>query len=67
MRRGRLPQVQELHPDASERYSCVLRPRRLIRRRGHKQGMAATVIGRMGVSRHHGPLRQKPGVDDWLA
>ena len=27
LRRGRLPQLQELHPDAGERHSCPLRPR----------------------------------------
>ena len=26
LRRGRLPQLQELHPDAGERHSCPLRP-----------------------------------------
>ena len=67
LRRGRLPQLQELHPDAGERHSYPLRHRRLVRRRGHEQGMAATVIGRMGVARHHGSLRQKPGVVHRLA
>ena len=37
LRPGRLPQLQELHPGAS-------RHRRLVRRRGHEQGMAATVF-----------------------
>ena len=63
----RLPQLQELHPDAGERHSCPLRHRRLVRRLGHEQGMAAPVFGRIGGSRTHGPLRHKPGVDDWLA
>ena len=67
LRRCRLRQLQELHPGASERHSCPLRPRRLVRRRRHEQGMATTVFGRMGRSRRHGRLRQKPGVDDWLA
>ena len=67
LRRGRLPQLQELQPGASERHSCPLRPRWLVRRRGHEQGMATPVFGRLGISRSHGPLRQKPGVDDWLA
>ena len=35
-----------------------LRLRRLVRRRRHEQDMAATVFGRMGSSRSHGPLRQ---------
>ena len=65
LRRGRLPQLQELHPGASERHSCPLRHRRLVRRLGHEQGMAAPVIGRMGGSRSHGPLRQEQGVDNW--
>ena len=56
LRRGRLPQLQELHPRASERHSCPLRHRRLVRRLGHEQCMAAPVIGRMGGSRSHGPL-----------
>ena len=41
LRPGSLPQLQELHPDASERHSCPVRPRRLVRRRRHEQGMAA--------------------------
>ena len=36
LRRGRLPQLQELHPGASERHSCPLRPRRHLRRLGHE-------------------------------
>ena len=67
LRRGRLPQLQELHPGASERHSCPLRHRRLVRRLGHEQSMAAPTYGLMGGSRTHGSLRQKPGVDDWLA
>ena len=64
LRRGRLPQLQELHPDAGERHSGPLRPRRHLRRLGHEQSMAAPVFGRMGGSRsHHGPLRQKQSVD----
>ena len=63
LRRGRLPQLQELHPDAGERHSCPLRPRRLVRRLGHEQGMAATVIGRMGGSRSHGPLRREQSLE----
>ena len=65
MRRGQ--QVQELHPGASARHSCSLRPRRLVRRLGLKQGMAAPVFGRKGGSRTHGPRRHKPGVDVWVA
>ena len=45
LRRGRLPQFQELHPGASERHSCPLRLRRLVRRRRHEQGMATAVFG----------------------
>ena len=56
---GRLPQLQELHPGASERHSCPLRHRRLVRRLGNEQGMAAPVIGSMGGSRTHGPLRRE--------
>ena len=67
LRRGRLLQLQELHPSASERHSCPLHLRRLIRRRVLEQGMATTVFGRMGVTRHHGPQLQKPDVDDWSA
>ena len=67
LRRGRLPKLQELHPSASERYSCPLRHRRLVRRRGHDWSMATTVFGRMGSSRSHGPLRQRPGVVRRLA
>ena len=44
LRRGRLPLLQELHPGAGERHSCPLRHRRLVRRLGHEQGMATTVI-----------------------
>ena len=40
-RPGRLPQLRELHPGASERNSCPLRPQRHLRRRGHEQNMAA--------------------------
>ena len=46
LRRGRLPQLSELHPDASERHSCPLRPRWHLRRVGHEQSMAAPVFGR---------------------
>ena len=38
LRRGRLPQLQELHPDACECRSYPLRPRRVVRRLGHEQG-----------------------------
>ena len=49
-------------------HSCPLRHRRLVRRRRRDdQGKATTVFGRMGSSRSHEPLRQKPGVDGWLA
>ena len=37
LRRGRFPQLQELHPDARERHSCPLRPRWHLRRLGHEQ------------------------------
>ena len=37
LRRGRLPQLQELHPDAGERHACPLRHRRLIRRPGFEK------------------------------
>ena len=67
LRRGRLPQLQERHPDAGERHSCPLRPRWLLRRLGHEQGMAAPVFGRMGSSRSHGPLRREQGLDNWVA
>ena len=49
LRRGRLPQLQELHPDAREHKSCLLRHRQLVRRRRDEQGMVATVIDWMGV------------------
>ena len=65
LRRGRLPQLQELHSDAG--HSCPLRPWRHLRRLGHEPSMAAPVFGWMGSSRSHGPLREEPGVDDWLA
>ena len=67
LRRGRLPQRQELHTGASERHSCPLRHRRLIRRLGNEQGMAAPVFGRMGISCSHGLVREEPGVDNWMA
>ena len=67
LRRGRLPQLQELHPGAGERHACPLRPRWLLRRPGHEQSMAAPIFGRVGISRSHGPLREEPGVVDWLA
>ena len=43
LRRGRLPQRQELHPDAGDHDTGPLRHRRIVRRRGHEQGMATTV------------------------
>ena len=61
LRRGRLPQLQELHPGAGECHSCPLRPRWHLRRPGHEQGMAAPVFGRMGISRSRGPLRREHG------
>ena len=62
-----LPQLQELHPDASERHSCPRRSRWLLRWPGHEQSMAAPVFGRMGSPRSEGPLGRQPGVVDWLA
>ena len=41
---NRLPQLQELHPGASEHHSCPLRHRRLVRRHRDEQGTATTVI-----------------------
>ena len=41
LRSGRLPKLQELHPGASERHSCLLCHRRLVRRLGQEQGMVA--------------------------
>ena len=41
LRRGRLPWLQELQPGASERHSCPLRPRWLLRRFDIEQSMAA--------------------------
>ena len=38
-------------PDAGDHDTGPLRQRRLVRRRGHEQGMAAPVFGRMGSSR----------------
>ena len=67
LRRGRLPQLQELHPDAGERHSCPLRPRWLLRRLVHEQSMEAPVFGRLCSSRSHGPLRREQGVDNWMA
>ena len=68
LRRGRLPQLSRAASrQASERHSCPLRPRRLVRRLGHEQSLATTVIGRLGGSRSHGPLQHEQGVDDWLA
>ena len=60
LRRGRLPQLQELHPDAGERHPCPLRLRWHLR-------MLAPVFGRLGSSRSHGPLRREQGVDNWMA
>ena len=45
MRLGHIPQLLELHQDASEGHSCPLRHRRLIRRHHDEQDMATTVIG----------------------
>ena len=67
LRRGRLPQLQELHPDAGERHSCLLRPRWLLLKLGHERSMAAPVFGRMGSSRSHGSLRREQGLDNWVA
>ena len=67
LRRGRLLQHQKVHPDAGERHTCPLRHRRLVRRRGHGQSVAAPVFGRMGSSFSHGPLRYRPCVLHWLA
>ena len=50
LRRGRLPQLQELHPGAGERHSCPHRPRWVLRRLGHEESMAAPVFGRLGGS-----------------
>ena len=59
MRHGSLQQFQEQHPDGSEHDAGPLRPRWLVQRRPHEQGMAASVFGRMSSSPSHGPLRQK--------
>ena len=59
LRRGRLPQLQELHPGAGEHHACPLRPRWLLRRLGHEQGMAAPVFGRLGISRSRGPSARR--------
>ena len=67
LRRCRLPQLQELHPDAGERHACPLRHRRLLPRPGHEQSMAAPVFGRVGISCSHGLVREEPGVDNWMA
>ena len=56
-RRGRLLQLQELHPAASERHSCPLRFRRLVRPHRDEKGMATT------VSRNHGPLGRERGLE----
>ena len=61
LRRGRLPQLQVLHPGAGERHACPLRHRRLLRRPGHEQSMAAPVFGQVGILRSHGPLRREQG------
>ena len=45
LRLGRIPQLQELRPDANERHCCQLRHRRLIRRHRDEPGMATTAIG----------------------
>ena len=44
LRRGRLPHLQELHPDARKHKSCLLRHRQLVRRRRDEHGMVATII-----------------------
>ena len=67
LRRGRLPQLQELHPDTGERHPCPLRPRWHLRRLGHEQSMAAPVFGRLCSSRCHGPLRREPGLEHGMA
>ena len=50
-----------------KRPSRPLRHRRLVRWLGHEQGMAATVIGRVGGSRSHGPLRLQQGLEHGMA
>ena len=67
LRRGRLPQLQELHPDPGGHDAGPLFLRRWIRRRGHEQSMAAPVFDGMGISRSHGPVREEPGVDNPVA
>ena len=47
LRRGRLPQLQELQSGAGVRHSCPLCPRWLLRRLDIEQGMAAPVFGRI--------------------
>ena len=65
VRRGRLPHLQELHPDAGERHSCPLRSRPLGGRRGHEQGVAAPVFGQMGSLRSHGRAPTATTISAW--
>ena len=67
LRRGRLPQLQELHSDAGERHSCPRRSRWLLRRLGHEQSMAAPVIGRVGIARSRGHLGREQGLEHGMA
>ena len=43
LRRGRLPQLQELHPGAGEHHACSLRPRWLLQQLGHEQHGGASL------------------------
>ena len=67
LRRGRLPQLHELHSDAGERHSCPRRSRWLLRWPGHEQTMAAPVIGRMGIARSRGHLGREQGLEHGMA
>ena len=67
LQRGRLRQLQEPHPGARKRHSCPLRPPRLVRRLGHEPGKAEPVIGRLGGSRSHGPLRREQSLEHEMA
>ena len=47
LRRGRLPQLQELHPDAGERHACPRRPRWLLQMPGHHGGASLRPNGHL--------------------
>ena len=60
LRRGRLPQLQELHPDAGDHDAGPLRPRRLVRRHLDEHCMAALFIQILQAFGGDDELRRTP-------